>query len=219
MTKVDSSLRKLAVPAVLLLVFFAGCAKRVESFGPGAVNVGYASWYGPEFNGRKTASGEVYDMNALTGAHRKAPFGTRVRVTNLSNGRSTEIRINDRGPFVRGRILDLSYAAAKEIDLVGAGTAPVELKFLGLSSVAPPPPPPRSAAAQYFIQLGSFREDRNARTLLEEIRRRFPGYGGEIVTAQDLRRVWVGPFDAEPAAREALMKLKDTGYETLFLTR
>ncbi|MFH1017770.1 MAG: septal ring lytic transglycosylase RlpA family protein [Pseudomonadota bacterium] len=199
---------------------FTGCAKRVESFRPGAVNEGYASWYGPEFHGRKTASGEVYDMNAFTGAHKQAPFGTRVRVTNLSNGRSTEVRINDRGPFIRGRIIDLSYAAAREIGLVGTGTARVTLAFLGTSApgVKPQPRPP-VAAREYFLQVGSFRENRNAEALLDEARTRFPALPARVVSAEDLHRVWFGPFDAESAALDAQAKLQDAGYETLLLTR
>ena len=93
---------------------------------------GIASWYGPGFHGRKTASGERFNQNALTAAHRSLPFGTRVKVTNLNNGRSVVVRINDRGPFTRGRIVDLSSGAARIIGLKGSGTAPVRIQILGL---------------------------------------------------------------------------------------
>ena len=94
--------------------------------------IGYASWYGGKFHGRKTANGETYNMYALTAAHRTLPFGTRVKVTNLSNGKSVIVRITDRGPFVdkHKRVIDLSYAAAKKIDMIGQGVAKVRLEIL-----------------------------------------------------------------------------------------
>lgn len=94
------------------------------------VQVGMASWYGEEYHGRRTANGEVYNMYALTAAHRYLDFNTRVRVTNLQNGRSVVVRINDRGPFKRGRIIDLSYAAASKLDMVEAGVRKVRLEVL-----------------------------------------------------------------------------------------
>lgn len=99
---------------------------------------GMASWYGDPFHGRPTASGETYDMNELTGAHRTLPFGTRLRVQNLDNGHSVTIRINDRGPFAKERILDVSRKAAQELGMIGPGTARVRITVLG----APPSPPP-----------------------------------------------------------------------------
>ena len=84
-----------------------------------------ASWYGPDFHGRQTANGEKYDMNAMTAAHRTLPFNTMVLVENLDNGRSVKVRINDRGPFAKGRIIDLSKAAAEKMDMIGPGTARV----------------------------------------------------------------------------------------------
>lgn len=92
---------------------------------------GIASWYGPGFHGRRTASGEKFNQNALTAAHRSLPFGTRVKVTNLNNGRSVVVRINDRGPHVRGRIVDLSAGAARVIGLKSSGVAPVRIQILG----------------------------------------------------------------------------------------
>src|SRR5437773_7085951 len=106
----------------------AGCMRIREPSPPpvaGGVQVGVASWYGPGFHGNRTANGEIYDQYELTAAHRSLPHGTRVMVTNLMNGRAVEVRINDRGPFVGGRVIDLSYAAARAIDMVGPGTARV----------------------------------------------------------------------------------------------
>ena len=94
------------------------------------VEVGMASWYGPKFHGRKTASGEVFDMHAYTAAHRTLPFGTLVRVTYLKTGKSVVVRINDRGPWKRGRIIDLSYAAARKVGLVRDGTGRVRLEVI-----------------------------------------------------------------------------------------
>lgn len=94
------------------------------------VKQGTASWYGPGFFGNRTANGEVFQPGTLTAAHRTLPFGTRVRVTNLNNGRSTVVRINDRGPFTGGRVIDLAHGAAQELGLVSSGLAPVRLEVL-----------------------------------------------------------------------------------------
>jgi len=96
-----------------------------------ATQKGEASYYAEAFHGRKTASGELFDMHALTAAHRKLAFGTRVRVTNRNNGRQVVVRINDRGPYSGGRLIDVSYAAARKLDMVGAGVAPVKVEVLG----------------------------------------------------------------------------------------
>jgi rare lipoprotein A len=101
------------------------------SLGPVQVRIsGFASWYGPGFHGNRSASGEVYNQNAMTAAHRSLPFGTKVQVTNLDNGRSVVVRINDRGPFIRGRVIDLSAAAARLLGVMQSGVAPVKLEVL-----------------------------------------------------------------------------------------
>lgn len=119
--------------ASLAALLAAGCAKHVNvahAAPIGHTQTGIASWYGDPYHGRKTASGEVYDMNRWTAAHRTLPFGTWVEVTNLSNAERVTVRVNDRGPFVRGRIIDLSRAAAGQIDMIRAGTARVRLKVI-----------------------------------------------------------------------------------------
>jgi rare lipoprotein A len=98
--------------------------------GRGKTQTGMASWYGKKYHGRPTACGEIFDMNKLTAAHRDFPFGVRVRVTNLDNRKSVVVRINDRGPWKRDRIIDLSYAAAKKIDMLKYGTARVKLEVI-----------------------------------------------------------------------------------------
>jgi len=131
-----SSIRtRLALAAALLLASGTlGCATTRGVTLPRDAQVGVASYYAHAHHGRRTASGEAFDMGALTGAHRTLPFGTRVRVTNLANGRRTVVRINDRGPFKRKRLIDLSYAAARELGMVGTGTARVRLEVVGSGS-------------------------------------------------------------------------------------
>ena len=121
--------------AVALLAALAGCATprgRVSVPPPatGSVQTGEASWYGTAHHGQRTASGEVYDMYRMTAAHPTLPLGAHVLVTNLKNGRSVEVRVNDRGPTVAGRIIDLSYGAARALDAIGDGVIPVRLRVL-----------------------------------------------------------------------------------------
>jgi rare lipoprotein A len=120
---------------LVVVLALAGCAtgraSRVDGPTPkGSALSGQASWYGRPHHGRRTSSGEIYDMNKLTAAHRTLPLGTRVLVTNVDNGRTIEVRINDRGPFRRDRVLDLSYAAARQLGAVGEGVIPVTLKIV-----------------------------------------------------------------------------------------
>jgi rare lipoprotein A len=120
---------------VCLILFAVGCASTPKwvpfsgSEGEHALT-GEASWYGPGFNGKKTANGERFRQNDLTAAHKTLPFNTVVKVTNLTNGRTVKVRINDRGPFIRGRIIDLSKGAAKKVDMIQAGIAPVRLEII-----------------------------------------------------------------------------------------
>ncbi|MBN1413063.1 MAG: septal ring lytic transglycosylase RlpA family protein [Spirochaetales bacterium] len=120
---------------------------------------GYASWYGPKFHGRKTASGEIYDMHKLTAAHKTLPFGTYVLVVNLENGFSVVVKINDRGPFVKGRIIDLSKAAAIEIGMIKSGTARVRIEKYN----------PAKKTHQ-SIQVGSYSEHDNALSVQAELK-------------------------------------------------
>ena len=125
------------------------------------VEQGVASWYGVPFNGRRAANGEIYDMNKPTAAHRTLPFGTVVRVTNLDNGRQTEVRIIDRGPFVQGRIIDLSFAAARSVDMVGAGIAHVRLELVSSPSRVP------VEVGNFTVQVGAFTQRADAERLRE----------------------------------------------------
>lgn len=125
----------------MLVAVLGGCATSGRAVGSrpspervGPLQTGYASWYGKPHHGRRTASGEIYDMNQLTAAHPSLSMGTRLLVTNLKNGRSVNVRVNDRGPTVHSRILDLSYAAAKELGAVGDGVIPVRIRVLSAPS-------------------------------------------------------------------------------------
>jgi rare lipoprotein A len=120
----------------------------------GSVERGLASWYGHPYHGRAAADGEIYDMETLVAAHRTLPFQTRVRVRNLSNDKTVDVRIIDRGPFVGGRIIDLSHAAAKEIDMIGSGVSQVEITIIGTPAVPEP--------ALFAVQIGAFRDKANA---------------------------------------------------------
>ena len=127
--------------ALILTGVLAGCGAAPHVVRPPmsddhvrSLQTGYASWYGKAHQGRRTTSGETYDMNKLTAAHPSLPMGTRILVTNLKNGRSVTVRVNDRGPFVDGRIVDLSYAAAREVGAIGEGVVPVRIRVVSESS-------------------------------------------------------------------------------------
>ena len=142
----------------------------------GAVQVGTASWYGPGFHGNRTSSGEVYDQYDLTAAHPTLPLGTRVAVTNLQNGREVDVRINDRGPFVKDRAIDLSYAAARVLGMLGPGTVPVRIEVLGDEAV-------QLASVAYTVQVGAFAQRDNAVRLKDRLSRQING-------------VYVAPWDS-----------------------
>ena len=179
--------------------------------GVGAIETGEASWYGNPYHGRMAASGEIYDMEELTAAHRTLPFHTWVEVTNLNNGRKVQVRINDRGPFVDGRIIDLSRAAAREIDMLRAGVVPVELRIIGapdtnLASIdlperdlpagsAPQQEPgndpaetasaPNTRSEGYVVQAGAFALRDGAVRVRDRIASRLPDANARIV-ARDI---------------------------------
>jgi rare lipoprotein A len=171
------------------------------------VERGVASWYGPDFHGKRTASGEGYDMYAMTAAHKTLPVPCYARVTNLGNGRSVIVRVNDRGPFVGNRIIDLSYSAAARLDMLRNGTAFVEVRTLG-----PLDAPPAAAGRKLYIQVGAFADAGNAQRVLARLQ------GGGLSQAfiangvrdDRLARVRLGPlgsvaeFDALNARLVAL---------------
>ncbi len=187
----------------------------VLSSSVGYVERGVASWYGPGFHEVRTSTGEPYDMYGMTAAHRTLPLPTYVRVTNLQNGRSCVVRVNDRGPFVGNRIIDLSYTAAAKLDMLRNGTAMVEVR-----AVDPGEPAPvlaaagaqaASAHAAWFVQAGAFADPSNAERLAAQLRGR--GYGNiqvrdDLIAGRRMYRVRIGPvadvaeFDRVAAALE-----------------
>ena len=178
----------------------------------GYVEQGIASWYGPDFHGGRTATGETYDMDAMTGAHPTLPLPTWVRVTNLENGRSVVVRLNDRGPFAKGRIIDLSRAAAEQLDMVRAGTARVEV--VSLASAAPPAAAPPSPAAAYYAQAGAFGSRENAESLASRLRD--AGIPGVTVTesasgGRPVFRVRAGPAATLPDFDALVERLRLAG--------
>jgi len=141
---------------------------------------GTASWYGKKFHGRKTSNGETYDMYGVSAAHKTLPFGTVVRVHNLRNGRKLDIRINDRGPFVRGRIIDLSYGAANKLGVVGPGTAPVEIVALAAPTRMVRQPggqarvlPVDLTHGNFTFQVGAFQDRNNAERLAAKLKQTY----------------------------------------------
>jgi rare lipoprotein A len=178
---------------------------------------GEASWYGPGFHGRRTANGEVFDKEAMTAAHRTLPFGTLVRVRNLDNGREAVLRINDRGPFARGRILDVSEAGARVLGMVESGTARVRIEVLGAAAAAPgaseagaaPNPEGSGPAVSIRIQVASYRDAGNAGRAAERLR--LSGMNPALETEGAYTRVVLTGI--APSERDALVRrLADLGY-------
>jgi rare lipoprotein A len=186
--------------------------ERVEKRETRVVQYGVASWYGPDFHGKATSSGEVYDMYQLTCAHNTFALGTMVMVTNLENGRSVELRVNDRGPFVKERIIDLSYAAARILGMWEKGTAQVKVE--GLGPLIEPNQP-------FTLQVGSFTDEANAQQLASQLRQRFENvYVATVETStQKYHRVRIGQFDTRDQALAMAEKLSGAGFKVLVTNR
>jgi len=177
----------------------------------GFVERGVASWYGPGFHGNQTANGERYDMHQLTAAHRTLPLGSIVLVRSMSTGRQVTVRINDRGPFARGRVLDLSLAGAQALGMTGAGTDQIELRVVGYQG--------RTAEMGILrVQVGSFSEQQNALNLLERTKHVYSGGRVQIVDLPDGKRyrVQIGQFSTEMQAEAAAAQLESAlGLQTI----
>ena len=189
-----------------------------KTYYPTVVSVGWtqegiASWYGPNFHGGKTSNGERYNMYAMTAAHKTLPMNTMIRVTNNRNGRSVVVRVNDRGPFVRGRIVDLSYIAARKVGIDKTGTAPVKLEVLGFDSLIASMASKKGKRArkqvvlgEFGVQVGAFRRLRGAQIY----RQRYDNFEGRyrtkirkfIVDGEPLYRVWLMGFKSEEEAKD-----------------
>jgi rare lipoprotein A len=212
---------------------------------PSRVQVGVASWYGKEFHGRPTASGEIYDMHQSTAAHLTAPLGTYAVVTNLDNGQSVRVRINDRGPHKRRRILDLSYEAARQIEMVRTGSARVKVEFLAESvataSVATGPlslsqssvipvdtSPDQRNSVQVFetlgiqpfvVQVGAYQDQTNAARAQQTLTAVYPHVWVTMAPegAQPLHRVRLGPFRNRDEAERVVHTVKGRGYAAVIV--
>jgi len=232
--------------ALVACLLVAGCSLFREPSPPPVVDgvqEGVASWYGPGFHGNRTANGEVYDQYELTAAHPSLPHGTRVMVTNLTNGRAVEVRINDRGPFVGGRAIDLSYAAARTINLVGPGTARVRIEVLG-GARRRIPPPPREAppapvvvaerepspplvppapndlpASSYSVEVASLTDPGKAHHLRGVLARRFPdAFVAPLAgVAGNYYRVRIGPYPLRAAALARAERVSRLGYPAIIM--
>jgi len=190
----------------------AGCAKKhahaTAPPPPRAVTAeirdgetGLASWYGHPYHGRPAANGEIYDMEGFTAAHRTLPFGTRVRVVNLTNDKTVDVRITDRGPFVDNRIVDLSHAAAVAISLIGPGVAQVRLNILSVPAAA--------AQGWYGVQAGAFLDRDRAERLRASLERDFgPAHLVQRADSPALWRVLVGRVPSEAAAADLAQKIR-----------
>ncbi|WP_456414093.1 septal ring lytic transglycosylase RlpA family protein [Thiolapillus sp.] len=177
---------------------------------------GLASWYGMKFHGRRTSSGEPYDMYAMTAAHKTLPLPTWVRVTNLDNDKSVVVKVNDRGPFHAGRIIDLSYAAASKLDVLARGTAPVEVVALVPENSAGMEEPPLSLQFPAWVQIGAFSSRENAYQLQQRLREQ-AGIAAIIKPLEQstglVYRVWLGPVDNQGQLRQIREKLPAWGIE------
>jgi len=223
-----SKLKTAAVLALCCVLLSAGCAHRgakqpsvrpsapaptpvVAPVEEGWTEKGIASWYGEPYHGRRTASGEVYDMHAMTAAHKTLPFGSMVAVHRRDTGADVKVRINDRGPFIEGRIIDLSYAAAKKIALDRDGVAPVKIKVVGREEIQPAPAPvtsPGDSHGCFWVQVGAFGDPENARRAERELERS----GEEAVVLEGVAGLWrvrIGPFNKEKAAEKARNRVTD----------
>lgn len=197
---------------------------------------GIATWYGRRYHGKQTASGETYDMYAMTAAHTTLPIPSYARVTNLRSGKSVVVRINDRGPFVDGRIIDLSYTAAHRIGVLAGGNALVEVESIlpdgGGAMVAAEPPvrvaadaPPAPASADaggIYLQLGAFGSRENAESFLARMKAQIDWLAGalHLFSGEGLFRVRAGPYPREAEARRDADRIGQTlGFRPFVLTR
>lgn len=175
------------------------------------IEQGEASWYGPGFHGRQTANGERYDQNALTAAHKTLPFNTIVRVLNLNNGKSVVVRINDRGPYAEGRVIDLSREAASRIDMLDSGVAPVRIILVRSEEPIRTRGPGSIQKEEFTIQLGSYNRRADAESFSRQIR------GSRVVTARvdgrTVYRVYYGRYPDARSAQRDLSRLQRRGYD------
>ena len=208
------------IPLTVFAVFIAGCGKKKTNVArsqrapsptaaappAGTVERGLASWYGHPYHGRPAADGEIYDMEQLVAAHRTLPFQTMVRVRNVATGQTVDVRIIDRGPFVGGRIIDLSHAAAVEIGLIGPGVGQVEVTVIA--------PPANPEAALFAVQVGAFGVKANADRAVQNMTTAY-GAGKAVLRAGDtpVWRVLAGRENSPEAAESLAKRIREEQHE------
>lgn len=206
---------------VCLAVLLSSCAAVEQRVSPDGVQEGIASWYGSDFHGKPTASGETYNMHAMTAAHKTLPLGTTLDVTNLENGRHINVVVNDRGPFVAGRIIDLSYAGAKGLDIVGPGTARVRLKVTGRDQryVKYITIQDSGPGNLFVVQLGAFVERSNAERLKTALEWKYSGvYMAKAdVSGRTFYRVRMGRSSERGKAKALAETLAEEGYTVVIM--
>lgn len=182
----------------------------------GEMAEGIASWYGPGFHGKKTSNGEIYDQNAFTAAHKTLPMNTILKVKNLKNKKEVVVRVNDRGPFVANRIIDLSNAAAYKIDMVNDGTAPVKLEVIGFGNKDSGNVVVNNTnyeGGKFMVQIGAFKNINGANSLALKYKNTYQGYTTIVQTSatDGLNRVFITGFRSEEEARDFAQNGKFAG--------
>jgi peptidoglycan lytic transglycosylase len=209
--------------ALSVLAILAGCSRAVVTTPPTVTTpplptfeeVGLASWYGAPHHGRRTANGEIFDMNQMTAAHKTLPFGTRLLVINRDTTRTAEVRINDRGPFVKGRILDVSYAVARQLGVTAEGVFPVRLHIISLPGTKAENPVNSDSLT---IEAGSFTTRARAETLRQEVGG-VATVGETTIADQTIYRVDLGSYSTPTQARAAAQPLAARGFPLLVAPR
>lgn len=173
------------------------------------VQYGVASWYGLPFHGRLTANGERYDMYNISAAHQHAPLGIHAIVTHLETGRMIRVRINDRGPFIKGRVIDLSYGAASRLGMIETGLAPVKIEFL----------PNTQPRLTFIVQAGAYQDANNAKRAEQSLRAHYSNIriSAQTHTGQRFYRIHIGPFATRAEAEQVNRELHSLGYHALIL--
>ncbi|MCC6545024.1 MAG: septal ring lytic transglycosylase RlpA family protein [Nitrospirae bacterium] len=205
-----SNIRYLFIFFVALTVSSCALSTRRQPYAAGYVERGIASWYGEDFHGKPTSSGEIYNMYDLTAAHKLMPLGTVAKITNLENNQSVVVKINDRGPFVEGRIIDLSYSAAKEIGMAEKGLSRVEIKVMKWGE----------NLTDFTVQVGSFEVEENAQRLKDKLNLKYKDVYVTPYESKDKQyyRVRVGATKDIREAELLAEKLSGEGFK-LFITR
>ncbi|MCL1142021.1 septal ring lytic transglycosylase RlpA family protein [Shewanella gaetbuli] len=193
-----------------------GKSYKVLPTGKGFTEVGHASWYGSKFHGHLTSNGETYDMYAMSAAHKNLPLPSYVKVTNLENNKQIIVRVNDRGPFHQGRVIDLSYAGAYHLGMLAKGTAKVRLDVIHIESDAQKAVNEATDNEQHYIQVVASKDKLRVNTLAKELERKY-GVKSRIVSRNGLHRIQLGPIDKIYLTNKLLDNLHMNGYPQSFI--